>query len=96
MLHHQDINNAGAREMQVFFGDTSGTSTGFFSAGDDTGYITTADFTADASSQLFTLQSVDGTSERAVVNGLVLYTVPEPGSLALLAAGGLCLLKRRR
>jgi len=97
LTHQQDIGNAPARRMQVYFGDASSSdTTGFFDVGDDVGYITTADFIADDTTQLFTLASIGGEAERSSLNGAALFTVPEPASLALVGLGGACLLGRSR
>lgn len=52
-------------------------------------------FTADGESQDI---SINGSSDGAVYNALQLrdVTIPEPGSMALLALGGLLLTRRRR
>ena len=53
--------------------------------------------TTDASADVvLTLNSTSGGGGNAWVSGYIVETVPEPGSLALLGLGGLCLIKRRR
>jgi len=38
----------------------------------------------------------DGVLSEGDLDNIIANGVPEPGSLALLAAGGLCVLRRRR
>lgn len=62
--------------------------------------LATGTFVADADSQAFTLEVLDGgTSQGAHLNALVLHqtaAAPEPSSTALLGLGGLALILRRK
>lgn len=63
------------------------------------GLLVTGTFTADATTQDFTIEAFDGsTSKGGQLNALLVHTtaVPEPSSTALLGLGGLALLMRRR
>ncbi len=71
-LHHQDVNGGSQRRVRLLFG-TGPSATAYVDAGDNTGYLSTAVFTADASSQSFTLIPASGA--RAILNGLVLHQV---------------------
>lgn len=99
MLHHHDIGNAGARAMAIKFG-TSGTQTATFNAGDNQGYITTAEFVADGTSQLFTAVTIGGLNSRSILNGITVFSVPTavpaPAALpaGLIMLGGLALRRR--
>jgi hypothetical protein len=71
-FHHQDVNSGSQRRMRVIFGSTP-SATGFFDAGDETGYVSTVVFTADAATQDFTMNPAAGA--RAMLNGVVLHRV---------------------
>ncbi|MGB0767157.1 MAG: PEP-CTERM sorting domain-containing protein [Phycisphaeraceae bacterium] len=61
------------------------------------GLLVTGTFTADAATQTFTVEVLDGTtSAGGQINALLLTEVPEPGSLALLGLGSLLIARRRR
>ncbi len=93
----------GSSFSQMWFGDmTTGTSSSTFTANASSstspGRRVLVDFTADATTQLFTLDAISfssGSHAPAVVNAISLTLVPEPASMALLAMGGLMLLARR-
>jgi hypothetical protein len=57
--------------------------------------IVTATFTADATTQVFTMTGL-GLNNRSQLSGFVLTAAPEPGTLAFLALGGTLVLARRR
>lgn len=71
-LHHQDVNAGSQRRVRVLFG-SGPSATGYVDAGDNTGYVSTLVFTADTSSQTFTLNP--GSGARAILNGMVLQQV---------------------
>jgi hypothetical protein len=71
-FHHQDINNGAQRRVRLLFG-AGPSATAYVDAGDNTGYVSTAVFTADASTQSFTLNPASGA--RAILNGVVLQQV---------------------
>lgn len=71
------------------------TPTGF----DDPAYSATGTFTSDSSGVLtFAINGVgSGSTNRPMVNGFQIASIPEPSSAALLGGlGGLALLRRRR
>jgi hypothetical protein len=72
-LHHQDINNDAQRTLRVLFG-SGPSATGYVGAGDDIGYISSVVFTANAATQIFTLNPTSGA--RAILNGVVLHQDP--------------------
>lgn len=57
--------------------------------------VTTGDFTWSGTNQNFIYFSSNSTGD-TLINTITIENVPEPGSLALLGLGGLCMLKRRR
>lgn len=71
-LHHQDVNASTQRRVRVLFG-TGPSATGFVDAGDNTGYISTVVFTADTTTQTFTLNPASGA--RAMLNAVILHQV---------------------
>ena len=75
--HHVKTDVPPVREGTVLFGgDSSGTALGsMFDSGDATGHITTAAFTADATTQAFYFD-VYNTNDRIPLNGVVLFGVP--------------------
>ncbi len=87
-LHHQDINQSDGRDMEVHFGTSIGDpGTGAFSVGNDMGYISIFEFTADSASQNFFLRP--GGNDRAILNAVIVQTVPEPTAILLLVLGAL-------
>jgi hypothetical protein len=79
-LHHQDINDASQRDMEVHFGSlSSNPGGGAVGVGNNQGYLTIARFTADAPSQNFLFRV--GGNDRAILNAVLVQTVPEPGSI---------------
>lgn len=61
------------------------------------GLLVTGTFTADATTQDFTIEAFAGaTSKGGQLNALLVHAVPEPSSAALLGLGGLALVLRRR
>lgn len=94
MLHHQ-VATAGTRDMEVHFG-TLGTDpgSGAFSAAGNNGRIVTITFDATATSQSFFIRA--GGNDRTVLNGAVLFAVPEPSAALLGGLGVLAMLRRRR
>lgn len=87
-LHHQDIDSNPQRDMEVHFGTAiTDPGTGAFAVGDNVGYLSTFTFTADAASQNFFFRP--GGNDRAILNAVIVQTVPEPSSVLLLVLGGL-------
>ncbi|MBX2852402.1 MAG: PEP-CTERM sorting domain-containing protein [Phycisphaeraceae bacterium] len=82
---------AGAISLGVF-GHNSGSSFGAFAV--QIGTVAGTDFAVDAGVRSNT--DISGDNQRNVYIGVGYQVVPEPGSLALLAVGGLCILRRRR
>lgn len=101
----QFLHDRGASSFsQMWFGDmTTGTPSSTFTANASSitspGRRVLVDFTADATTQLFTLDAITFTNGTtfapAVINAISLTLVPEPASLALLALGGVLLAGRR-
>lgn len=93
LLHHHD--DSATRNMRVRFESTTDTDTAVFNVGDAQGYITTILFTADATSQDFSVVAAGGSS-RAILNAIAVTYVPEPGSFAMLLFGAAFLWFVRR
>lgn len=61
------------------------------------GLLVTGIFTADSTTQDFTINTYEGaTVKGGQLNAITVYDVPEPSSAALLGLGGLALILRRR